>query len=74
MKVTFPSLLFLTFLVLKLTDVVSWSWWWVTAPIWGVFIVALIYAIAVGVMEAMETPEQKAARRLRDMARRLSKS
>jgi hypothetical protein len=26
--------LFLTFLTLKLTDNVSWSWWWVTSPLW----------------------------------------
>lgn len=32
--VSFASLLFLTFLVLKLTNVIDWSWWWVTAPIW----------------------------------------
>ena len=26
--------LFLVFLVLKLTDNIDWSWWWVTSPIW----------------------------------------
>lgn len=26
--------LFITFLVLKLTGVIDWSWWWVTAPLW----------------------------------------
>ena len=30
----FFNLLFLTFLVLKLTHVIDWSWWWVTAPLW----------------------------------------
>ena len=29
------SLLFLTFLTLKLCGVITWSWWWVTAPLWG---------------------------------------
>lgn len=29
-----PTLLFIAFLVLKLTGVISWSWFWVTAPIW----------------------------------------
>ena len=29
------GLLFIVFLVLKLTGVISWSWWWVTAPLWG---------------------------------------
>ena len=28
------GVLFVTFLVLKLTGVISWSWWWVTAPLW----------------------------------------
>lgn len=27
--------LFLVFLVLKLTETIAWSWWWVTAPLWG---------------------------------------
>jgi len=28
------TVLFLIFLVLKLTDKIDWSWWWITAPIW----------------------------------------
>ena len=27
--------LFVIFLILKLTKVIDWSWWWVTAPLWG---------------------------------------
>lgn len=38
------SLTALVFVVLKLTGYIAWSWWWVFAPIWGVF--ALIYTIA----------------------------
>ena len=30
----FPMALFLVFLTLKLTGVIAWSWWWVTAPLW----------------------------------------
>lgn len=41
--VSFCGLLFIAFLVLKLTEVIDWSWWWVTAPLWGG--VALIIAI-----------------------------
>jgi hypothetical protein len=29
------GLLGVVFVVLKLTGVISWSWWWVTAPFWG---------------------------------------
>lgn len=27
--------LFFIFLILKLCHVVEWSWWWITAPLWG---------------------------------------
>lgn len=37
----FGGLLFIVLLVLKLTHVIDWSWWWVTAPLWGPFAVAL---------------------------------
>lgn len=37
---------FIVFLVLKLTGHIDWSWWWVTAPLWGVFAaLAVIWAI-----------------------------
>lgn len=49
---SFFNLLFLTFLVLKLTHVINWSWWWVTAPLWipvgivlGIGLIILIVAI-----------------------------
>lgn len=38
-----PLILFVVFLVLKLTNVIDWSWWWVTSPLW------LIIAIPVAV-------------------------
>jgi|TARA_Y100000389_G_scaffold59541_1_gene55615 hypothetical protein len=28
------TVLFLIFLVLKLTDKIDWSWWWITSPLW----------------------------------------
>lgn len=28
------TILFLIFLVLKLTNYITWSWLWVTAPLW----------------------------------------
>ena len=27
-------ILFIAFLVFKLTKVINWSWWWVTSPLW----------------------------------------
>lgn len=28
------GVLFIVFLVLKLTGNIDWSWWWVTSPLW----------------------------------------
>ena len=39
--ISFSSLLFLFFLVLKLTHYIDWSWWWVTAPLWIPVTIAL---------------------------------
>lgn len=36
------ELLFVAFLVLKLCDKIDWSWWWITAPIWGTLVLAFI--------------------------------
>lgn len=30
----FVGLLTIVFIVLKLMDVITWSWWWVLSPIW----------------------------------------
>jgi hypothetical protein len=38
--------LFLIFLVLKLTKTIAWSWWWVTSPLWIPWIAVLgIFAV-----------------------------
>ncbi len=41
------TVLFIVFLVLKLTHTIDWSWWWITAPLWGPAIVAVICAALV---------------------------
>jgi hypothetical protein len=42
--------LFLIFLVLKLTDTIDWSWWWVTSPLWiGIVFVISIFILIFGV-------------------------
>lgn len=42
--------LFIVFLVLKLTGTIDWSWWWVTSPLWIPFAVAAIILGVVGVI------------------------
>jgi hypothetical protein len=47
------SLVFLVFLVLKLTEigpVADWSWWWVTSPLWipiGLFLTFILIAFII---------------------------
>ena len=36
------GLLAIAFVILKLTKVISWSWWWVLAPIWIPFLLGII--------------------------------
>lgn len=44
--------IFVVFLVLKLTHTITWSWWWVTAPLWIDVLASLVLLvlIAVGVL------------------------
>lgn len=49
--ISFMGALFLVFLFLKLAaigPVATWSWWWVTAPLWGG--IALVIAILLGAL------------------------
>ena len=44
--------LFIVFLVLKLTGVINWSWWYVTMPLWlpialGGIIIGIVGVIAI---------------------------
>lgn len=44
----FIPILTLIFITLKLTNYLSWSWWWVLSPIWiPLGIVAVIFAVIV---------------------------
>ena len=44
---SFTELLTLVFIVLKLTGVISWSWWWVLSPIWIGFGLAAVICLIV---------------------------
>ncbi len=47
--ISFCGLLAIVFIVLKLCHVIDWSWWWVTAPIWGPVVLVLALAFIVGI-------------------------
>ena len=52
---SFPlcSVLFVLFLALKLTGHINWSWWWVTAPLWGPWVALIIVLLAIAVLWLM---------------------
>jgi hypothetical protein len=48
-NVSFLSMLAVVFITLKLTSVITWSWWWVTAPLWGPVAIVIALFSLVGV-------------------------
>lgn len=58
MRIGLPTLLFLIFLILKLTDKIDWSWFWVCSPLVigaGIWVVAMAFFLLIGlVMVAKE--------------------
>lgn len=42
---TFTGLLTILFIGLKLTGYISWSWWWVLAPVWIPVVLAIILVL-----------------------------
>lgn len=43
--VSLSAVVFIVFLILKLTNVIDWSWWWVTSPLWISFGLALVASL-----------------------------
>lgn len=49
----FFGLLTIAFIVLKLTNYINWSWWWVLAPLWGPLAAVLAIALVVIILKAL---------------------
>lgn len=45
-----PAALFIVFLVLKLTGVIAWSWWWVFTPLF----VSIVWAVVGIVLDVQQ--------------------
>lgn len=54
--VGFLGLLAILFIGLKLGNVITWSWWWVLAPLWGPFaaVVVVLAVLAVQMVWALQ--------------------
>ncbi len=61
--VGFLGLLGLLFIGLKLGDVITWSWWWVTCPLWApaaiVIVIVIVAALALGIWAVMDVLIEK---------------
>lgn len=44
------GLLGVAFVVLKLTHVIDWSWWWVTCPFWGGVVIVIAIFLIIGII------------------------
>lgn len=47
----FTGLLTIAFIVLKLTNYIDWSWWWVLSPIWGYAAIVIVLLIITAIIE-----------------------
>ena len=49
----FFGLLAIVFITLKLTGYITWSWWWVLAPLWGPLAFVLLFLLIILVFAAI---------------------
>jgi len=54
MGYSLPVVIFIVFLILKLTDNIDWSWLWVFSPIWIPFSVFFAFFLAVFILSAID--------------------
>lgn len=52
-EIGFYGLLTIVFIVLKLTNYINWSWWWVTSPLWIPIAILLAVILLVSMLKAM---------------------
>lgn len=50
----FTGLLAIVFIVLKLTKVIAWSWWWVLSPLWIPVLIVILLVIIYGIIKLVE--------------------
>jgi len=63
----FFGLFFLVLFVLKVLGKLTWSWWWVTAPVWGPFVlivgitmlIVAVVLLAKGLVRFLERRNKK---------------
>lgn len=70
----FTSLLLLTFIILKLCNIIDWSWFWVLSPAWiPVALMGLLFIMAIIVNLSTQGKDRKMRNGLSDERCGLSK-
>lgn len=41
----FCGMLTIVFVVLKLTNIIAWSWWWILSPLWIPAVLVFLFAM-----------------------------
>jgi len=60
------GLLGVCFVVLKLTHVIAWSWWWVTLPFWGGFALLIVgFVVYLGIAMVSDLRKNRRRRMVR---------
>ena len=55
----FAGILFIVFLVLKLCNVIKWSWWWVTSPLWITAIIVILVIVVTAIIVAIKSSKRR---------------
>lgn len=53
------DLIGICFIVLKITGFIDWSWWYVTMPFWGVFILSVLAAVLLKIHYKQKKPKSR---------------
>lgn len=65
-EIGFSGVLFFIFLTLKLCNVISWSWLWVTAPLWiPILLVVVGFIIIVAIDYSKEIKQKLKSKRFK---------
>jgi len=62
--ISFLTVLFLIFLTLKISKIITWSWWWIFSPLWipiaiSVIVILIILLIYAATHKNIKTYENK---------------
>ena len=57
-----PLCCFIVFLTLKLTGAITWSWWWVTSPLWMMVAIVVLTALTASAVFAFKYRKMRRTR------------